>query len=133
VTARTVTLFAGLALACAPALWHQIRAEHPATRAELAIYPVTVLDGPAHDELAQALAAVGFIVVAHPPYKGDLAVRVKQQDGLLVATVRSDDWFVDQLEAPDPRSLAEAMATSQRIVDFIRNSGTIQQRMLPGM
>jgi len=78
-------------------------------------------------ELAPALAAQGFRVVGHEPYKGDLLLDWSP-DG--VATVRSDSFFVDEAVG-DFDAIARQLAVSQRVADFIRNSGLPQQRNVP--
>ena len=114
-------------LACAPREhWAPRAAEHPPTRAELQLYPLTVHGPP---ELAQAMAAQGFRVVEHEPYKGDLSLDLSP-DG--VATLRSDGFFVDEAAGPDIKAIARQLAVSQRVADFIRNSGLPQQRYMPG-
>jgi hypothetical protein len=110
-----------LAVACAPQRWAPRPAEHPPTWAELQVYALTVHGPPA---LAQALAAKGFRVVSHEPYKGDLLLEWSA-DG--VATLRSDGFFVDEA-AGDFDGIARELAVSQRVADFIRNSGLPQQR-----
>jgi len=62
-------------LACAPqGHWPPRPAEHPSTRAELAFYELTVKvpDPSERTAFARALAARGFNVVDHEPYKGQL-------------------------------------------------------------
>jgi len=49
----------------------------------------------------------------------------------LVATLRSDGWFVDEAVGTDLDALAETLALSQRVADFIRNSGLPQQHPVP--
>jgi hypothetical protein len=111
--------------ACAQAQWQSERAEHPASRAELASCRVTVAaEEPLAGELRQALAELGFTVVAHAPYKSDLKVRA----GNGAATLTSDDFFVDEVRAPDAAGLAQALAVSRRVAELIRNSGTVEQR-----
>jgi hypothetical protein len=121
-------------LACAPqAHWPPRPAEHPPTAAELAFYELTV-QAPTPSEragFAAALAARGFNVVDHPPRKGHLEVTLTHEDQTLVATLRSDGWFVDEALGPDFDALAQTLAVSQRVADFIRNSGLPQQRMIP--
>jgi hypothetical protein len=113
------------ACACATGNWQSPIAEHPATREELASVKVTV-DGP--PELTEALRRLGFPVVEHPPYHQDLMLRYA--DG--VATLRSDGFFVDEVRG-DPQSVAEQLARSARVAEFIRNSGMPDQRANPGM
>jgi hypothetical protein len=107
--------------------WPARAAEHPATRAELQAYEVTATD-PA---LGGALAAQGFRVVRHPPYKGELEAVLSREDARLVATLTSDGLFVDEAVGSSPDELAATLARSERIAEFIRNSGLPQQRALP--
>jgi hypothetical protein len=113
-----------LLCACGIGRWQSVRAEKPATRGELAAYPVSVAD-PA---LRQAMAQAGFTVVERPPYKGELQLVVKGQ----VGTLTSDGFFVDEVRG-DPVAIAQALAVSSRVADFVRNSGTVEQRAMPGM
>jgi hypothetical protein len=120
-----------LLLACAPpAHWPPRPAEHPATRAELVVYRLTVHAGSAEDRAAfeRALAARGFRIVEHEPYRNDLQVTLTREGDQLVATLRSDDFFVDEALGPDLDSLAATLAVSDRVATFIRNSGLPQQR-----
>jgi hypothetical protein len=110
--------------ACNAGPWKSVRAEKPATRGELAAYPVTVAD-PA---LREPMARAGFNVVTRPPYKGDLELTIVGQ----VATLRSDGFFVDEVSG-DPEAIAQAFAVSSRVAEFIRYSGTVEQREMPGM
>jgi hypothetical protein len=122
-------LLAGLALAallvgCAGG-WQSERSPHPASRVELASCRVTVSAAePLGEELRQAMAQQGFTVVRHEPFLSDLRLRVEGE----VATLTSDEWFVDQVRAPDAASIAAALAASRRVAEFVRNSGTVQQR-----
>ncbi len=109
---------------CGVGTWKYTRAEKPVTRAELAAYPVSVAD----PVLREAMAKAGFTVVARAPYKGELQLT---GDGQL-ATLRSDGFFVDEFRG-DPSAIAEALAASSRVADFVRYSGTVQQRAMPGM
>ena len=121
-------------VACAPqGHWPPQPAARPPTPKELAYYEVTVR-APSADEQAafkQALAARGFTVVDHAPYKGQLEVTLTHEPGTLVATLRSDDWFVDEALGPDVETIVETLAVSQRLTDFIRNSGLPQQKNVP--
>ena len=105
--------------------WEYVRADHPATRAELALYPLSV-PAPA---MAPSFEREGFTVVTRPPHKGEL--RLEQHDG--VATLTSDDYFVDQVRSDDVAFVAEALAHSRRVAEFVRNSGTVEQRQIEGM
>jgi hypothetical protein len=123
-SAQSMVLLSLLA-ACAGGQWESKQAKHPATRSELAAYRVTVVAAePLGDELRQALAQEGFQVVAHPPLHEDLQLRAA--GGLAVLT--SDDFFVDQVPIADPAGAARSLASSRRVRDFIRNSGTVEQR-----
>jgi hypothetical protein len=115
-----------LSLSCAVGQWKSAPAERPASHAELAALRITVIGPP---ELADAFAAQGFNVVQHAPFHGDLLARFF--DGVLKVT--SDGHFVDQVRGGDLRQLAEAIARSDRMAWFVRNSGTVEQRSNPGM
>jgi len=121
-------------LACAPpAHWPPRPAEHPPTSSELAFYELTVkaADPAEREAFARVLAARGFNVVGHEARKGHLEVTLTHEDHTLVATLRSDGWFVDEALGTEVESLAETLAVSQRVADFIRNSGLPQQHMIP--
>ena len=123
-----------LASACATqGHWPPRPAEHPATRSELAAYELTVQAAAAgeRDAFARALAARGFDVVDHPPYRLQLEVTLTHEDRALLATLRSDGFFVDEALGADLEELARTLAASQRVADFIRNSGLPQQRHIP--
>lgn len=120
-----VAMMALALMACAPGRWESQRARHPASKAELASCRVTIIaDEPLGSELRQALAQQGFGVVEHAAWHGDLELRAAPG----IATLRSDDFFVDQVRAPDAAGMAEALAASRRVRDFVRNSGTVEQR-----
>ena len=106
--------------ACAVGRWQSVPAEKPATAAELEAWPLSVSDPALVAEFERA----GFKVVQRPPYKGELQLRV--QGG--VYTLRSDGFFVDEVSGPDA---ASRLAHSRRVAEFVRNSGTVQQRELP--
>jgi len=108
-------------------------AEQPATRAELAAYELTVVaKAPAERaDFARELSSLGFDVVDHPPYRLQLEVTLTREDSTLVATLRSDGFFVDEAVGADLASLAKTLSVSQRVADFIRNSGLPQQRFIP--
>ena len=138
------TILAALGAACATGQWRSRRADNPLTRGELASRNLSVADE-AHDAalsaaFARALASEGFNVVAHPPYHEDLEVTlsvVRRTDGeVVIGTLRSDGFFVDEVKAPPddpaPAALARALAVSQGMADFVHNSGTPQQRNLAG-
>jgi hypothetical protein len=123
------------AFACArEAHWPPRPADDPPTQRELAFYELTVrADDPAEGAaFASALAERGFNVVDHPPRKGQLEVTLTHEDHTLVATLRSDDFFVDEALGSTLQHLVDTLAVSQRVADFIRNSGLPQQRMTPG-
>jgi hypothetical protein len=129
--AGLVLLFAS---ACAsPGHWPPRPAEHPATRRELAAYELTVqaTSPEERERFAQALAAQGFEVVAHPPYSRQLEVTLTHEGPSLVATLRSDGFFADEAVGDDVEALARTLAVSQRVADFIRNSGLPQQWYIP--
>ena len=107
-------------LACAVGKWESVPADKPATRMELAAWPLSVNDPALVPEFEQA----GFKVVTRPPYKGELQLFV--EEGMY--TLRSDGVFVAEVSGPDA---AGRLARSQRIADFCRNSGLPQQRELP--
>lgn len=81
--------------------------------------------------LAAALAAAHFNLVQRKPWRQELQLAVEREAGELRGTLRSDGYFVDQVVAPDARTLAERLASSQRVAEFVRNSGTPQQRIHP--
>jgi hypothetical protein len=112
-------------LACATGEWHSPVAQRPAQPFELASTRVTV-DGP--PEMAAAMARAGFPVVQHPPFRSDLLLVYR--DG--VGTLRSDGFFVDEARG-DPDAVAQQLARSARVAEFIRNSGMPDQRASPGM
>jgi hypothetical protein len=116
---------AALLLGCHPPKhWPPRPAGHPATLAELAAYELTVRGPP---ELARALSDLGFRVVDHPPHHLQLEVTLTREGDQLVATLRSDDWFVDEALGSSPEALARTLAVSARVAEFIRNSGLPQQ------
>jgi hypothetical protein len=120
-----VLAFAFIGAACAsPRHWPARPAEHPATRAELASYELTVRGPP---QFAAAMAEQGFHVVDHPPYNRQLEVTLEREGNALVATLRSDGWFVDEALAANIYDAASTLAVSARVAEFIRNSGLPQQ------
>jgi hypothetical protein len=123
---RPRLLLLSFAFACAAGEWESVPAEHPASRRELSFLRVTVV-GP--EALAQAMARQGFEVVSHPAYREDLTLRYA--DGL--AVLRSEGYFVDQVRGDDYEQIAERLARSRRVAEFVRNSGTVEQRSVPGM
>jgi len=127
-------LLAAFVLACAPrGHWPPRPAQHPPTPTELQIYELTVRAPSAEEraQFAEALRSRGFAVVDHEPFKGHLEVTLTHEADSLVATLRSDGWFVDEAVGKDVESLAATLAVSQRLTDFIRNSGLPQQHMVP--
>jgi hypothetical protein len=122
-----------LASACAAGgHWPPRPAEHPATRRELAVYELTVRAGQEErDAFAALFTARGFNVVDHPPRHLQLEVTLTHEGPKLVATLRSDDFFVDEAVGDTMDELVETLAVSQRVVDFIRNSGLPQQHPMP--
>jgi hypothetical protein len=127
-------LVAFVALACGPrGHWPARPAEDPPTGIELAFYELTVRAAAPEERMAfsRALTAKGFTVVEHDPRKGHLEVTLTHEGDSLVATLRSDGWFVDEAVGKDVGALASTLAVSQRVTDFIRNSGLPQQHMIP--
>jgi hypothetical protein len=121
-------------LACArQAHWPPRPAKDPPTSKELAFYELTVkaADPEERNAFAESLSSRGFTVVEHEPYKGQLDVTLTEEHETLVATLRSDGWFVDEALGPDVDALTETLAVSQRVTDFIRNSGLPQQHPIP--
>jgi hypothetical protein len=131
---RDAVLLLTLVAACAPqGHWPPRPAEHPPTAAELGAYQLSV-QAPTPDEraaFAEALSQRGFQVVDHPPYRKQLEVTLTHEGATLVATLRSDGFFVDEALGPDVASLVSTLALSQRVADFIRNSGLPQQHDIP--
>jgi len=123
-----------LAFACAtPGHWPPRPAGQPATRAELGVYELSVRAGSAQERntFADLFAARGFNVVDHPPRHLQLEVTLAHEGPKLLATLRSDDFFVDEALGDTMDELVETLAVSQRVADFIRNSGLPQQHMQP--
>ena len=103
-----------LVCACAPM--------RPATRVELASRDLTVRgDGAA--AVARALRDQGFTVVDHTPYRGELELIVSSKG----ATLRSDGFWVEDVQGDDAAAIARGLATSPNVASFIRNSGLPQQ------
>ena len=131
---RVLLVVVVLMSACGPrGHWPPRPSDHPATRAELGVYELTVrADSSAErEDFARALSVRGFSVVQHEPRKGHLEVLLTHEGRSAVATLRSDDWFVDEAVGGSLEGLAETLAVSQRVADFIRNSGLPQQHMIP--
>ena len=126
--------------------YHAQRAERPLTHRELASRGLTVtpkvVEPTFAAAFAQALDREGFQVVDHPAYRGDLDVTVTTRRGragpVTVAVARSDGFFVEEARVPGEGGeaaaawLAKTLSTSQRMADFIRNSGLPQQTGLGG-
>ena len=92
------------------------------------MYELTVRGPP---EFSRAMAGEGFRVVEHDPYKGQLEAILTREGDQEVVTLRSDGWFVDEAVGGSPEELARTLAVSQRVADFIRNSGLPQQQNVP--
>jgi hypothetical protein len=81
--------------------------------------------------LADALTAHHFRVVPGESRKGHWDVYLTHEGDHLIATLRSDDFFVDEAVGDDLDALAATLARSQRVVDFVKNSGLPRQHMVP--
>jgi hypothetical protein len=137
---------ATLAVACSGGHWLSQPADKPLSRAELSSRNVSILDQTSDPSLrtafVRALAKEGFTVVPHPPFHEDLEVTlsvVRTSAGTVAtATLRSDGFLVDEAhsfvdgidDAAD--ALARTLAVSERTAEFVRNSGTPQQRDATG-
>ena len=108
-----------LLCACAP--------PHPATRGELASRELTVR-GDNAAEVAQALRDLGFHVVAHSPYRGELELTVKGH----FATLRSDSFWCADADGSDAAAIARSLAASPNVASFIRNGSLPQQANFTG-
>jgi hypothetical protein len=100
---------------------------------ELEFYDMAV-HAPTADEraaFAQALTAHHFRVVPGESRHGHWDVYLTHEGDHLVATLRSDDFFVDEAVGDDVDALASILANSQRVVDFVKNSGLPQQHKVP--
>jgi hypothetical protein len=132
--------------ACAVGHWRSRPADKPLTRSELSSRNLSVADD-AHDSalhaaFVQALVNEGFIIVDHPPYHEDLEITLsiaRAPEGVIaMATLRSDGFFIDEARVPldgtdaAVATLARTLAISQGMADFVRNSGTPQQKALSG-
>ncbi|HET7785320.1 MAG TPA: hypothetical protein VFL36_05080 [Myxococcales bacterium] len=128
---RAVLLAA--ALGCASSgHWPPRPAERPATPMELEFYD-TAVHAPTPAEraaLAQALTAHHFRVVPGKSRKGHWDVALTHEGDRLVATLRSDGFFVDEAVGADVDALADTLARSQRVLEFVQNSGLPQQHMI---
>ena len=135
-----------LLAACAVGNWRSRSADKPLTPSELASRNLSVADR-AHEPalyaaFVRALASEGFTVVAHPPYHEDLEVTLTvartPENFVVMATLRSDGFFIDEAHAPFDgtdaalATLARTLAVSQGTADFVRNSGTPQQKSFSG-
>src|SRR5450432_2673757 len=127
-----------LACGCTIGEWRSSPADRPLTRQELASRDLTVTsrDKDLANLVAQAMASQGFKVVTHPPYHEELELTLnveRDPDGLIaVGTLRSDDFFVDEVRAKGnvgeaAASVARTLAGSQAMADFVRNNGVPQQ------
>ncbi|HEY5677974.1 MAG TPA: hypothetical protein VIR81_14370, partial [Myxococcales bacterium] len=67
----------------------------------------------------------------HPPYHRELEVTLTREGEQLVATLRSDGFFVDEALGPSPEVIARTLAVSARVAEFIRNSGLPVQHPVP--
>ncbi|HEY6910736.1 MAG TPA: hypothetical protein VI356_15260 [Myxococcales bacterium] len=127
-------LLLAAALGCATGgHWPPRPAEHPATTAELEVYDMAV-HAPAPEEraaFADALSAHRFRVVPGEARHGHWDVYFTHEGDQLVATLRSDGFFVDEAVGPDVDSLAATLAKSARVAEFIRNSGLPIQHTVP--
>lgn len=146
VRALVTISFAALATACAVGQWRSKPADRPLSRSELSSRNLTVGDvgrQPGLDQaFSRALAREGFTVVAHLPYHEDLEVTLSvtrtAEAAVALATLRSDGFFVDEARASfdgndtTATALARALAVSQGMADFVRNSGTPQQATFSG-
>jgi hypothetical protein len=135
--AVAAALLSTLALGCATH-WHTTRADRPLSRGELGIHPVTVDPGPEplRTKLVWALVEKGFRLVDHPPYHGDLRLRLQVHGAHALAELTSDDFFVDQAEidVTDPAqaaaALVESLAVSDGLAFYMRYGGVPAQLML---
>jgi hypothetical protein len=149
---RRCGALAVLLIACASYPRASAPAAQPLTPPELAAYELTVgevKNNAGEDSLAaslraavtEALTRAGFRVVDHPPFRSEWELSLtldRSAQGLLArATLRSDGFYVSeaQAEGADPGELAQklvaSLAVSQGVADFVRNSGTPQQRQTP--
>lgn len=78
-----------------------------------------------------ALTARRFRVVPGEARHGHWDVYLTHEGDHLVATLRSDDFFVDEAVGSDLDALADTLARSQRVAEFIRNSGLPVQHPVP--
>lgn len=144
---------AALLFACAAYRRDSAPAAQPLTPPELAAYEMTVdevktnagddsLAASLRSAVVDALVRAGFRVVDHPPFRDEWELSLsldRRAQGLLAqAELRSDGFYVSgaHAEGSDPAELAKALAASlavsQGVADFVRNSGTPQQRQTPG-
>ncbi|HWC73836.1 MAG TPA: hypothetical protein VG454_07845 [Gemmatimonadales bacterium] len=141
----TCTL-AMLAVGCSGGHWQSRRADKPLSRAELSSRNLSILDQTGDPCLraafALALARQGFTLVPHASYHEDLEVTLRitptPAGTLATGTLRSDGFFVDEasflVDGIDDTAgaLARTLAVSERTAEFVRNSGTPQQRNATG-
>ena len=142
----TASILGALFWACTVGQWRSRAADKPLTRSELSSRNLSVADeshdSALHAAFVRALAGEGFTIVAHPPYHEDLEVTldiVRAPEGIVaVATLHSDGSFIDEARASLYSAdaalarLAKTLALSQGTADFVRNSGTPQQKGLSG-
>jgi hypothetical protein len=140
------SVLAALLAGCAVGHWRSRSADKPLTRSELSSRNLSVADrahDPAlHAAFVRALASEGFTVVAHPPYHEDLEVTLsiaRTSEGVVAtATLRSDGFFIDEAHVPVDgddaalATLARTLAVSQGTAEFVRNSGTPEQKSFSG-
>ena len=122
------------ALACASSgHWPPRPAKIPPTAKELEIYDMTVHGDlePDRTDFAEALSARHFRVTQESRH-GHWDVYLTREGDDLVATLRSDGFFVDEAVGKDVVDLAHTLAVSQRVNEFIKNSGLPVQRNIPG-
>jgi hypothetical protein len=138
---RSSVFLVPLVSGCMLGEWRSQPAERPLTRAELSSreVSVTAADPDLASEVARAMVGEGFKVVGHPPYHEELEVSLNVEQapqGLVaVATLRSDGFFVDEVQASGnigqaAASVAKTLAGSQAMADFVRNNGVPQQSKL---
>jgi hypothetical protein len=80
---------------------------------------------------AAALTAHHFRVVPGESRRGHWDVYLTHEGEQLVATLRSDGFFVDEALGMDMETLASTLARSARVKEFCQNSGLPQQHALP--
>jgi hypothetical protein len=100
---------------------------------ELEFYDMAVhaQDPAERSDFARALTAHHFRVVPGESRRGHWDAYLTHEGDQLVATLRSDDFFVDEAVGPDVETLAATLARSARVKEFCQNSGLPQQHALP--